>query len=133
MRELGGFIREPFGTRTRAEFRKQQRNRRQIALQMPGAQEMQRERRVAAPLEGYPSLIQLLCGLRPGEISQLRCADIAALYGQWHFRFAKRSRLKATMTKIMKARRITARTSSSAVVAAWICAGSPATSHPVSI
>jgi integrase len=36
-------------------------------------------------------LIQLLCGLRPGEISQLRCADIAALYQQWHFRFAKRS------------------------------------------
>jgi integrase len=36
-------------------------------------------------------LIQLLCGLRPGEISQLRCADIALLYGQWHFRFAKRS------------------------------------------
>jgi hypothetical protein len=36
-------------------------------------------------------LIQLLCGLRPGEISQLRCADIAALYGEWHFRFAKRS------------------------------------------
>ena len=36
-------------------------------------------------------LIQLLCGLRPAEISQLRCADIAALYGEWHFRFAKRS------------------------------------------
>lgn len=36
-------------------------------------------------------LIQLLCGLRPAEISQLRCADIALLYGQWHFRFAKRS------------------------------------------
>jgi integrase len=36
-------------------------------------------------------LIQLLGGLRPGEISQLRCADIAALYGEWHFRFAKRS------------------------------------------
>jgi integrase len=36
-------------------------------------------------------LIQLLCGLRPGEVSQLRCADIAALYGEWHFRFAKRS------------------------------------------
>ncbi len=36
-------------------------------------------------------LIQLLCGLRPGEISQLRCADIALLYGEWHFRFAKRS------------------------------------------
>ena len=36
-------------------------------------------------------LIQLLCGLRPGEISQLRCADIASLYKQWHFRFAKRS------------------------------------------
>jgi integrase len=36
-------------------------------------------------------LIQLLCGLRPGEISQLRCADIAALYREWHFRFAKRS------------------------------------------
>lgn len=36
-------------------------------------------------------LIQLLCGLRPSEISQLRCADIATLYGQWHFRFAKRS------------------------------------------
>jgi integrase len=36
-------------------------------------------------------LIQLLCGLRPGEISQLRCADIATLYGEWHFRFAKRS------------------------------------------
>jgi integrase len=36
-------------------------------------------------------LIQLLCGLRPGEISQLRCADIAALYGEPHFRFAKRS------------------------------------------
>jgi integrase len=36
-------------------------------------------------------LIQLLCGLRPSEISQLRCADIASLYKQWHFRFAKRS------------------------------------------
>ena len=36
-------------------------------------------------------LIQLLCGLRPGEISQLRCADIAFLYHQQHFRFAKRS------------------------------------------
>jgi integrase len=36
-------------------------------------------------------LIQLLCGLRQGEISQLRCADIAKLYDQWHFRFAKRS------------------------------------------
>jgi integrase len=36
-------------------------------------------------------LIQLLCGLRPGEISQLRCADIAVLYQQQHFRFAKRS------------------------------------------
>jgi integrase len=36
-------------------------------------------------------LIQLLCGLRPGEISQLRCADIATLYREWHFRFAKRS------------------------------------------
>jgi integrase len=36
-------------------------------------------------------LIQLLCGLRPGEISQFRCADIAELYGEWHFRFAKRS------------------------------------------
>ena len=36
-------------------------------------------------------LIQLLCGLRPGEIGQFRCADIAELYGEWHFRFAKRS------------------------------------------
>jgi hypothetical protein len=36
-------------------------------------------------------LIQPLCGLRPAEISQLRCADIAALHGEWHFRFAKRS------------------------------------------
>jgi integrase len=36
-------------------------------------------------------LIQLLCGMRPGEIAQLRCADIAELYGEWHFRFAKRS------------------------------------------
>jgi integrase len=36
-------------------------------------------------------LIQLLCGLRPGEIAQFRCADIAELYGEWHFRFAKRS------------------------------------------
>jgi integrase len=36
-------------------------------------------------------LIQLLCGMRPGEIAQLRCADIADLYGKWHFRFAKRS------------------------------------------
>ncbi len=29
--------------------------------------------------------------MRPGEISQLRCVDIALLYGKWHFRFAKRS------------------------------------------
>jgi integrase len=36
-------------------------------------------------------LIQLLCGLRPGEIAQFRCADIAELYNEWHFRFAKRS------------------------------------------
>jgi integrase len=36
-------------------------------------------------------LIQLLCGLRPGEIAQFRCADIAELYGEFHFRFAKRS------------------------------------------
>lgn len=38
-------------------------------------------------------LIQLLCGMRPGEISQLRCVDIGLLYGKWHFRFAKRSLL----------------------------------------
>src|SRR6202012_1470672 len=38
-------------------------------------------------------LIQLLCGMRPGEISQLRCADVAMLYNKWHFRFAKRSML----------------------------------------
>ncbi|WP_304737383.1 hypothetical protein [Bradyrhizobium sp.] len=38
-------------------------------------------------------LIQLLCGMRPGEISQLRCVDIASLYDKWHFRFAKRSLL----------------------------------------
>jgi integrase len=36
-------------------------------------------------------LIQLLCGMRPAGIAQLRCADIADLYGKWHFRFAKRS------------------------------------------
>lgn len=29
--------------------------------------------------------------MRPSEIAQLRCADIAELYGEWHFRFAKRS------------------------------------------
>jgi integrase len=40
-------------------------------------------------------LIQLLCGMRPGEISQLRCVDIALLYDKWHFRFAKRSLLEA--------------------------------------
>lgn len=39
-------------------------------------------------------LIQLLCGMRPGEISQLRCVDIGLLYGKWHFRFAKRSLLE---------------------------------------
>ncbi|MEH2562231.1 integrase [Bradyrhizobium sp. AZCC 2289] len=38
-------------------------------------------------------LIQLLCGMRPGEISQLRCVDVALLYDKWHFRFAKRSLL----------------------------------------
>jgi len=38
-------------------------------------------------------LIQLLCGMRPGEISQLRCVDIGLLYDKWHFRFAKRSLL----------------------------------------
>jgi hypothetical protein len=38
-------------------------------------------------------LIQLLCGMRPGEISQLRCVDIGLLYEKWHFRFAKRSLL----------------------------------------
>ena len=38
-------------------------------------------------------LIQLLCGMRPGEISQLRCLDISLLYGKWHFRFAKHSLL----------------------------------------
>jgi hypothetical protein len=38
-------------------------------------------------------LIQLLCGMRPGEISQLRCVDVASLYDKWHFRFAKRSLL----------------------------------------
>jgi hypothetical protein len=38
-------------------------------------------------------LIQLLCGMRPGEISQLRCVDVALLYEKWHFRFAKRSSL----------------------------------------
>lgn len=39
-------------------------------------------------------LIQLLCGMRPGEISQLRCVDVAPLYDKWHFRFAKRSLLE---------------------------------------
>jgi integrase len=39
-------------------------------------------------------LIQLLCGMRPGEISQLRCVDVALLYDKWHFRFAKRSLLE---------------------------------------
>jgi integrase len=38
-------------------------------------------------------LIQLLGGMRPGEISQLRCVDVALLYDKWHFRFAKRSSL----------------------------------------
>ena len=38
-------------------------------------------------------LIQLLCGMRPGEISQLCCLDISLLYDKWHFRFAKRSLL----------------------------------------
>ena len=31
--------------------------------------------------------------MRPGEISQLRCVDVALLYDKWHFRFAKRSLL----------------------------------------
>ena len=62
MRELGGFVRQPFGARPRTEFGQQQRNRRQIALQAPGPRKVHHERRVVAPLEGYPSLIQPLCG-----------------------------------------------------------------------
>ncbi len=34
-------------------------------------------------------LITLLAGLRPGEISQLRCRDVVELYGSPHFRFAR--------------------------------------------
>ena len=34
-------------------------------------------------------LISMLCGLRPGEIAQLRCRDILDLYNRPHFRFAK--------------------------------------------
>lgn len=34
-------------------------------------------------------LINLLSGMRPGEIAQLRCRDILDLYGEPHFRYAK--------------------------------------------
>lgn len=34
-------------------------------------------------------LISLFCGLRPGEIAQLRCRDIQLLYSKPHFRFAR--------------------------------------------
>ena len=61
MRKLGGFVREPLDARPRTEFGEQQRNRRQVALQMPGARKVRHERRVVSPLEGYPPLIQPLC------------------------------------------------------------------------
>ncbi|MGA7965394.1 MAG: hypothetical protein WCB49_05845, partial [Gammaproteobacteria bacterium] len=34
-------------------------------------------------------LINLLTGMRPGEVAQLRCRDILVLYGEPHFRYAK--------------------------------------------
>lgn len=37
----------------------------------------------------WAELICLLCGMRPGEIAQLRCRDILDLYGWPHFRFAR--------------------------------------------
>jgi integrase len=37
----------------------------------------------------WGDLIGLLCGMRPGEIAQLRCRDILDLYGAPHFRFAQ--------------------------------------------
>jgi integrase len=36
----------------------------------------------------WANLIELLCGMRPGEIAQLRCRDILELHGTPHFRFA---------------------------------------------
>jgi integrase len=37
----------------------------------------------------WAELICLLCGMRPGEIAQLRCRDILDLHGAPHFRFAQ--------------------------------------------
>jgi len=37
----------------------------------------------------WGALICLLCGMRPGEIAQLRCRDIMERYGIPHFRFAR--------------------------------------------
>jgi integrase len=39
----------------------------------------------------WGQLIELLCGMRPGEIGQLRCRDILELNGKPHFRYARLS------------------------------------------
>ena len=36
----------------------------------------------------WAELIEVLCGMRPSEIAQLRCRDILDLYGKLHFRYA---------------------------------------------
>ena len=36
----------------------------------------------------WAELIEVLCGMRPSEIAQLRCRDILELYGKLHFRYA---------------------------------------------
>jgi integrase len=36
----------------------------------------------------WAELIEVLCGMRPSEIAQLRCRDILDLYGKPHFRYA---------------------------------------------
>jgi integrase len=37
----------------------------------------------------WGQLIELLCGMRPGEIAQLRCRDVLELNGRPHFRYAR--------------------------------------------
>ena len=65
MPKLGGLVREPPGARLRTEFGEQQRNRRQVALQMPEAGKVRHERRAVGPLEGYFALIYPLCEAAP--------------------------------------------------------------------
>jgi integrase len=36
----------------------------------------------------WAELIEVMCGMRPSEIAQLRCRDILELYGKLHFRYA---------------------------------------------